>query len=86
MSGTVLTFPRNESRIDRPRPAALLGGDVFILDTEDGCFGVFDESPSGGSAGCHGYFEDHAEAIARGREIAERINARSFADLSKGGA
>lgn len=86
MSGTVLPFPCKTARPYRPVPLAPIGGDVLVIDGEGGGFVVYDESPSGGSAGVHGEFEDHGEAMECARRIAQRINARSLSDISTGGA
>lgn len=91
MSGTVLTFPR-ASRPARPAPQPQAtrpsgyGGHVYIVDSEGGTFAVYDESASGDSAGHHGWFASHAEAVEEARAVAERIGAASFTDYSKGGA
>lgn len=83
---SVIAFPRKSVRPHQPMPSAPIGGDVLVIDTEAGGYLVYDESPSGGSAGVHGEFEDHGEAMECARRIAQQINARSLADISKGGA
>nr|WP_137831250.1 hypothetical protein [Methylobacterium sp. L1A1] len=94
MSGNVLSFTRAAQsarptqRAAGPLPSGY-GGHVCIVDSEaEGFvgFAVLDESASGDSAGHHGWFTDHAEAFAEARAVAERINAASFTDYSKGGA
>lgn len=83
---SVVPFPRRNVRPHQPMPSSPIGGDVLVIDGEGGTFVVYDESPSGGSAGVHGEFEDHGEAMECARRIARQINARSLADISKGGA
>lgn len=94
MSGNVVSFPgaaqaaRPTLRATDPLPSGY-GGHVRIVDSEaEGFagFAVLDESASGDSAGHHGWFTNHAEAFAEARAVAERINAASFTDYSKGGA
>ena len=75
--GRILPFGRQPAPISRPKPPrAPWGSDVFLVP-----FGtpphmgwaVFDESPSGGSAGSHGEFMDRDEAVREGRKLAEEI-------------
>ncbi|MCJ2067355.1 hypothetical protein MKK75_00810 [Methylobacterium sp. J-030] len=75
--GRVLTFGPRPAPSARPKlPRAPWGADVFLVP-----FGapphqgwtVYDESPSGGSAGSHGEFTDRAEAVRAGQQLAEEI-------------
>lgn len=77
--GKVLSFgrpPAPASRAPRALPRAPWGGDVFLVPfgtpPHEG-WTVFDESPSGGSAGSHGDFMDRAEAVRAGQQLAEEI-------------
>lgn len=73
--GRVLTFRRRPAPPDRKPLRAPRGGDVFLVPFAPPHVGwtVFDESPSGGSAGSHGEFEDSDEAVREGRKLAEEI-------------
>ena len=83
----VLTFPGSKPKqVTQPeRPIAPTGGTVYVCNAQNGGFLVYDESPSGGSAGLHGEFEDYGAAAAEGRAIAAKING-TFRDISSGGS
>ncbi|WP_342111628.1 hypothetical protein [Methylobacterium sp. SI9] len=74
--GKVLSFGRR-APVGRPKPLrAPWGSDVFLIQygtPPHAGWTVFDESPSGGSAGSHGDFTDRAEAVRAGRQLAEEI-------------
>lgn len=75
--GRILTFGRLPTPIARPKqPRAPWGADVFLVPfgapPHEG-WTVFDESPSGGSAGSHGDYTNRAEAVRAGRQLAEEI-------------
>ena len=75
--GRVLTFERRPVPVSHPKqPRAPWGGDVFLVPYGEppyALWAVFDESPSGGSAGSHGEYTDRAEAVREGRKLAEEI-------------
>lgn len=84
MTGKVIQFGRRRPPPRPPFPPAPTGAEVHICDAQDGGFLLYDISASGGSAGTHGYFSDHAEAVAEGQRLAERIGG-TFSDLSASG-
>ncbi|MCJ2072663.1 DUF2188 domain-containing protein [Methylobacterium sp. J-030] len=76
--GRILTFGPRPAPSARPKlPRAPWGADIFLVryghPPHAGCWTVFDESPSGGSAGSHGDYTDRAEAVRAGRQLAEEI-------------
>lgn len=73
--GRVITFGRRPAPPARKPPRAPWGADVFLVPFAPPNVGwtVFDESPSGGSAGTHGEFTDRAEAVREGRKLAEEV-------------
>lgn len=76
--GRVLAFTRQPAPVSRPKlPRAPRGSDVFLVRYGEpphaGCWTVFDESPSGGSAGSHGDFTDRAEAVRAAQQLADEI-------------
>lgn len=73
--GRVLTFRRQPAPPARTHLRAPQGADVFLVPFAPPHVGwtVYDESPSGGSAGSHGDYTDRAEAVRAGRQLAEEI-------------
>lgn len=76
--GRVLIFGRPKAPISRPKqPRAPWGADIFLVrygNPPHVSWTVFDESPSGGSAGSHGDYDTLAEASREGRKLAEEVN------------
>lgn len=80
--GRVLTFgprpaPPKRRPLSQPQPQrAPWGADIFLVPYGEPphLWAVFDESPSGGSAGSHGEFGDRAEAVREGRKLAEEVD------------
>lgn len=81
--GRVLTFGRRPSPPApkrAPAPVQRPGAEVYLCGSDADGWLVIDMSPSGGTAGTHGTYSTHAEAMAEGRRVAYLLGAKFLDD------